>query len=709
MIQSGVAAGQWHHFAVVRSGSILGFYLNGALVENDSSFNFTFDPTKPVKLGGVNSGTFASHWERWLDGGLADFAVFSASLSSAEVNRLASGPTANFGGQSASNSVAVSVSLPTFYDTWISTGFPELAIADKQPGADPDHDGNSNLLEFVQGGIPNIADPGVLPVVKAIGANLVFVFRRADIAAYLNPVAEYSADLAVWTTARNGVDGVAVDVLNDGSGDGVDQVSVTVPRSLGSHGRLFMRLRAQSAYPAAAPAALVTVFADQPGPAIDPRFFGAGIMYWNEDDKALANGAIATKLDAMNCRLLRFPGGTESDNYLWNTHLLADKRRWPWVDGPATMDTDEFIAFCRRVDADPLICVNTEIAAFQSVQAGAKLAADWVYYCNVVKNYGVVYWEIGNEPYYHTRFTPAEYGQMFLAYARAMKAVDPNIKVIAVGDWKVTSRGLKERIPENLRAAAMQAEYANEIGTLPVVSLEAYTTRSDGARWWQTVLETADPEIDMASFHFYFAPDYELPQLTQGLTDLQALCVEKVPAKPIPLICTEWAMGDWVDVFGLQRALAVGEAAAKMLEGGVAMATYWPLSCKGPHERKSLLNSWTREPTANYQVLSLMAGTVGAQCIGSANGDTGIHSFATQSADGHRITLYLINRTANTHESLEVAVPGRLARGFDAKLLSATDPASDGTMLTNIPCAATAYGCVLRLPAWSMVVVRGSM
>lgn len=712
IIKTGVVTGQWHHFAIVRSGSTVSFYLNGNLVESDSAFNFTFDPTKPMKLGGVNSGTYASHWERWLDGGLADFAVFNAALIPDEVTRLATGPTANFGGQSAGNSVAVSVSLPTLYDTWISTGYPYLLGGDKLPTADPDGDGYSNILEFVLGGVPNLPDPDIRPTVKVVGANLVFLFRRADIAAYLNPVAEYSADLKVWTTAQNGVNGVTIDVVDDGIGLGIDEVTVTVPRNLGINGingKLFMRLRAQSGAQTGGAAPLVTVFADQPGPSIDPRFFGAGVMYWNEDDNALADGQIASKLDAMKCRLLRFPGGTESDNYLWNTHLLADNRRWPWIDGPGTTDTDEFIAFCREVGADPLLCVNTEIAAFQSLEAGVQLAADWVYYCNVVKNYGVVYWEIGNEPYYHTRFTPAEYGQLFLAYARAMKAVDPNIKVVAVGDWKVASRGMKERIPENLRAAAMQAEYANEIGTLPAVSLDAYTTRTDGVRWWKTVLETAGSEIDVASFHFYFAPDYELPQLTQGLADLQSLLVEKVPEKPIPLICTEWAMGDWVDVFGLQRALAVGEAAAKMLQGGVAMGTYWPLSAKGPHERKSLLNSWTREPTANYQVLSLMAGTVGARCIGSANGDTGIYSFASQSADGHGVTLYLINRSANTHESLQVAYPGLLAGGFEAKLLSATDPASDGTTLTNIPCVATAYGCVLRLPAWSMVVVRCSM
>jgi alpha-L-arabinofuranosidase len=468
-------------------------------------------------------------------------------------------------------------------------------------------------------------------------------------------------------------------------------------------------LSAQSGPPTGPATARVTVFGNQLGPRIDPRFFGVGLMYWTEDDERLADGHIAAELKALKCRLLRFPGGTESDDYLWNTHRLADKRRWPWKDGPGTMDTDEFIALCRKVGADPLICVNTEIAAFESLEAGAKLAADWVRYCNIEKKYGVVFWEIGNEPYYHTRFTPAEYGRLFLAYAKAMKAVDPTIKLAAVGEWNVRFQGMKERIPEPLREEAMRLEYANEIGTKPRVDLDPMQTRKDGDRWWATVLEAAGSEIDLASFHFYFAPDYELPKMSESIAKIQELCREKVPGKTIPLISTEWSMGDWVQTFGLQRALAVAEAAGKMIQAGVMMSTYWPLSCKGDHERKSLLDSWTRKRTANYQVLELMANTIGERCIGSADVDSGVYSLATQSANGRGITLYLINRTDRRHAALDVGLPGLRSGSFGAKLLSANDPKTNDTTLVTIPCEATAGGCRLELPAWSMAVVRCSI
>lgn len=40
------------------------------------------------------------------------------------------------------------------YDTWINT-FTSIPLADRDPGDDPDSDGNSNLLEFALNGIPN--------------------------------------------------------------------------------------------------------------------------------------------------------------------------------------------------------------------------------------------------------------------------------------------------------------------------------------------------------------------------------------------------------------------------------------------------------------------------------------------------------------------------------------------------------------------------
>ena len=146
--------------------------------------------------------------------------------------------------------------------------------------------------------------------------------------------------------------------------------------------------------------------------SIDPAFFGVCDMFWKESDEYMADGVIENYLKEMQCGFLRFPGGTESDNFDWRTNTLVDKRRWPNEDGQDKLTTDKFISLCRRIGAEPIICVNTEIAIFESEQTAIELAADWVEYCNIEKGYDVKYWEIGNEPYYHYRFTAETYAAL---------------------------------------------------------------------------------------------------------------------------------------------------------------------------------------------------------------------------------------------------------------------------------------------------------
>ncbi len=154
MIKAGVTTGVWHHFAIVRTGTMLNFYLNGGLAGSDSDFIFTFDPAKPLKLGGVSTAT--SVWDRWLHGGLADFGVFSAALIPTEITRLATGPIANLAGQSNPNTVSLTVNPPVSspYETWLGTRYPDIPDHDRLPSADPDDDGVTNLIEFALNGDP---------------------------------------------------------------------------------------------------------------------------------------------------------------------------------------------------------------------------------------------------------------------------------------------------------------------------------------------------------------------------------------------------------------------------------------------------------------------------------------------------------------------------------------------------------------------------
>jgi len=139
-------------------------------------------------------------------------------------------------------SYAVTVADP--YLAW-ATGAPYNLSGGNQLGsADPDKDGISNLIEFVVGGNPTAADDsGKLPTLVTSNTQLVLTYRRSDASSTLNPAIQYSTDLATWTTALHGVSGISITSSNDYYGTGIDQVVVSIPKSLGSGAKLFTRLK----------------------------------------------------------------------------------------------------------------------------------------------------------------------------------------------------------------------------------------------------------------------------------------------------------------------------------------------------------------------------------------------------------------------------------------------------------------------------------
>src|SRR5690606_15831801 len=91
----------------------------------------------------------------------------------------------------------------------------------------------------------------------------------------------------------------------------------------------------------------LTVNADDVIHPIHPLFWGTNLLYWVDDDAALANGEIAGGLKEVNMKLLRYPGGTVADNFHWATNTLANENMYPYEGGPEETDFDEFMKLCR--------------------------------------------------------------------------------------------------------------------------------------------------------------------------------------------------------------------------------------------------------------------------------------------------------------------------------------------------------------------------
>lgn len=91
-----------------------------------------------------------------------------------------------------------------------------------------------------------------------------------------------------------------------------------------------------------------------------------------------------------------------------------------------TVDFEQFMSICKSLtpSAEPMITINFFTGTPQE-------AADWVYYANVHKGYGIKYWEIGNENAGNWEAGgpagPISYAKRFLAMYDAMTAVDNTI------------------------------------------------------------------------------------------------------------------------------------------------------------------------------------------------------------------------------------------------------------------------------------------
>lgn len=79
---------------------------------------------------------------------------------------------------------------------------------------------------------------------------------------------------------------------------------------------------------------------------------------------------------------------------IWNTQVNPDGTF------PRDMDFDEFIQICQATGAEPVVMVGVEAFAIPggpTYEEQRQSAIEWVRYANVTRNYGVKYWEIGNE------------------------------------------------------------------------------------------------------------------------------------------------------------------------------------------------------------------------------------------------------------------------------------------------------------------------
>jgi len=174
------------------------------------------------------------------------------------------------------------------------------------------------------------------------------------------------------------------------------------------------------------------------------------ILLYPADHINRADPDVIRFLKESHLPILRWPGGNFVSGYHWKDGVGPIETRptlpnYAWGQQENNFfGTDEFIAFCRAVGCEPMICLNAGNGTVSE-------AAQWLEYCNGSidtpmgklraanghpEPYNVKHWEIGNELWgkwqYH--WTTAEgYVDRYHRFVKALLEVDPDITIYACG------------------------------------------------------------------------------------------------------------------------------------------------------------------------------------------------------------------------------------------------------------------------------------
>lgn len=199
---------------------------------------------------------------------------------------------------------------------------------------------------------------------------------------------------------------------------------------------------------------------------------GINMNYWEDSDARREPGAtpLRNALGQQRTRYARYPGGHKADGVTFflnaagatvdtpqarlcrfgagewpatdTTYWSSNNRAGSWTR--SIYELEEFLDDCAHTGTEPVLVVALDTIANTPTGAGAWTpskaqiianAVEMVRWCNVTNDYGVKYWELGNESwsegwgYAHGYPDAASYGADFADMAQAMKAVDPTILV----------------------------------------------------------------------------------------------------------------------------------------------------------------------------------------------------------------------------------------------------------------------------------------
>jgi hypothetical protein len=284
------------------------------------------------------------------------------------------------------------------------------------------------------------------------------------------------------------------------------------------------------------------------GPAETSLILGTNMATWYDITKS----GLAATFESAGMKSLRWPGGSESDNFDWQTDSLGPGAcAGGYVYPPSTFDALESdIAQPAKMD----VAVTVNYGSNPACNGGAdpSEAAGWVTYANNAKNYGITWWTVGNEEF---------------------------------GSWE-TDEHSEPHSP---------SQYASQVATgfYPQMKAASKTPIKVGVdvepgpgygNWDQIVLSQA--KYDFVELHYYpqgntVSDSYIIDQGAAGLTSTIDALKKELQTAGHPN--TPIYVGEIGSTYGtpgkqttsITQALYAGQVLGELAKDGVARATWW--------------------------------------------------------------------------------------------------------------------------------------
>ena len=404
------------------------------------------------------------------------------------------------------------------------------------------------------------------------------------------------------------------------------------------------------------------------------RLIGTNLSLWSRKH-IIENPRFQNDIRAWQPACIRIPGGSWSNEYFWNGNgvRIGDdhgpenfdaKQRLPhgsWdidyreykkgfrVHGEEHALSDYHGDLDVKLQHEWIQNIGSEAMVTVNVGSGSpRMAAEWVKWANQKQNYGVQYWEIGNElngdwELGHrlpdgTTMTGELYAQRFLQFAAAMHSEDYSIKLGGPACSDLALDFVEELIRDGGEALDFVTLHAYPVGVNTKENepkFAAINKMREAARQIHRWIETYQPqrkdqiEIGISEWNIKVNEDHDTVDLINGL----------------------WS------------AIWIGA----MFEEGIDFANQWDLTTfaeDGGHSAFYIdeTNGITI-PKSQYWALWMWGNLMGDALVQSTiKGHSAVSSFVTRSEAG--LQIMLVNTSESKEASVRIEAPGVAKSGL---------------------------------------------